>query len=122
MAIADGQFEALRKLPENWDGYGAAAPQARAIDLARSITGLIDAGLRKSSADSHPFHISPTRVGGVLIEWEHGVMEHEVEVNPDASISFLHRNRSTGHIDTRQISPVPLQLELLQELQQLLAA
>jgi hypothetical protein len=122
MATAEAQFEALRGLHENWDGYGAAVPGAEIISLAQAIARLIEIGLRRPLSDSPVLHVSPTRIGGVLIEWENQTMEHEIEINPDASFGFLHRNKATGQIDTRKISPFPLQLDFLQELQQLLAA
>src|ERR1700730_10287418 len=92
------QLEAMRSLGENWDGYGAAAPQASVIDLAQEFTGLIEAMLRKSAADAGGLHVSPTRVGGILIDWEDSLMQHEAELNPDCSIGFLHLNKATGDI------------------------
>src|SRR5438105_660170 len=101
MATPIEQLEAMRGLGENWDGYGAAAPQASLIDLAQEFTGLIEALLRKSTTAAGVLHVSPTRVGGILIDWEDGSMEHEVELNPDRSIGFLHRTKTTGQIQTR---------------------
>src|SRR5207245_1860944 len=105
MATPIEQVEAMRRLGENWDGYGAAAPQANVIDLAQEFTGLIEAVLRNSAADPGVLHVSPTRVGGILIDWEDRSMQHEVELNPDSSIGFLHLNKTTGHIQTRKFSP-----------------
>ncbi len=34
MATMIEQLEAMRRLAENWDGYGAAAPRSDVIDLA----------------------------------------------------------------------------------------
>jgi hypothetical protein len=119
------QLQAMRLLKDNWDGYGAAAPQAHVIDVAREFVGLIEAVLTKRTATPPTLHVSPTRIGGVLVEWEDGLMEHEVEINPDQSFGFLHRNKTTGHIDTRKLSPGPQAVVhpgLLQELCQLLAA
>lgn len=125
MATADAQLQAMRQLEENWDGYGAAAPQAHVIDLAREFVGLIEALLRKRAVALNVLHVSPTRTGGILVEWEDGAMEHEVEINPDQSFGFLHHNKTTGHIETRKLSPGPEVVVLpglLQELCQLLAA
>jgi hypothetical protein len=125
MATPIEQLEAMRRLGENWDGYGAAAPQEKTIDLAKEFTALIEAMLLRSTADPGVLHVSPTRVGGILIDWEDQAMQHEVELNPDCSISFLHLNKATGHIDTRMFSPgaqVVVDPGLLQELRQLLAA
>ena len=125
MATPIEQLEAMRRLGENWDGYGAAAPQANLIELAQEFAGLIEAMLSKSAADPGMLHVSPTRVGGVLIDWEDRSMQHEVELNPDYSVGFLHLNKATGHIQTRKVSPAiqaVVDPGLLQELRQLLAA
>jgi hypothetical protein len=125
MATATEQLEAMRRLEENWDGYGAAAPQANAIELAQELVVLFEALLSKSPAHPCTLHVNPTRVGGILIEWEDRLRQHEVEINPDHSISFLHLNRATGQIETRKFSPdTPAVVHpgFLQELSQLLAA
>ena len=125
MATANEQLLAMRRLGENWDGYGAAAPQPSAIELAQELAGLIAAMLSKTTTDSCVLHVSPTRIGGVLIEWEDPSMQHEVEINPDRSIGFIHLNKLTGYIDTRKFSPGTLAVVhpgLLHELRQLLAA
>ena len=119
------QLEAMRRLGENWDGYGAAAPQEKIIDLAREFVGLLDALLARCSAAPAELRVSPTRVGGVLIDWEDGSIEHEVELGPDASIGFLHHNKVTGAIATRKFSAsdrAVVDPGLLQELCQLLVA
>jgi hypothetical protein len=121
MANASEQLQAMRSLGENWDGYGAAAPQADVLDLAQAFVGLMEAVLRKATPAA--LHVSPTRVGGVLIEWAEDPLEHEVEINPDRSISFLHHNKSSGHMETRKFSPAPavVQPGFLHELRQLVA-
>jgi hypothetical protein len=119
------QIHAMRLLGENWDGYGAAATHAHVLDLAHEFVALIEALLRKRAIDPGVVHVSPTRTGGVLVEWEAGIMQHEVEINPDHSFAFLHLNKTTGHIETRKLSPGPQAVvhpALLQELCQLLAA
>jgi hypothetical protein len=125
MAPPIEQLEAMRRLEENWDGYGGAAPQPKIIDLAQEFTRLIEALLWKGNANPGVLYVSPTRVGGILIEWEDPVIQHEVEFNPDFSISFLHLHKINGQINTRKLYPtVPTVVDpaLLQELRQLLAA
>jgi hypothetical protein len=73
---------------------------ANLIDLAKEFTGLIEAMLRKSVTEPGVLHVSPTRVGGILIDWEDRSMQHEVELNPDCSIGFLHLNKATGCIQS----------------------
>jgi hypothetical protein len=105
MSTPHEQLQAMRDLRENWDGYGAAAPQGRAIDLAQEFAGLIEALRQKTSADPGMLQVSPTRVGGVLIEWEDAAQQHEVDINPDGSVGFLHLNKTTGQVATRMFSP-----------------
>lgn len=116
------QLQAMRSLAENWDGYGAATPSATVIDLAQEFVGLIETMWKKATSSSCALYISPTRNGGVLIEWEDRAMQHEVEINPDRSIGFLHLDKTTGQIETRKFSAGPLHPGLLQELRHLLAA
>ena len=101
MATAIEQLEAMRRLGENWDGYGGAAPRLDVIDLAQAFVGLIEAATRKGrTPDGRLLHISPTRIGGALIEWEDELTEHEIECNPDGSVSFLHLNKNSQQIET----------------------
>ena len=125
MAKPIEQLEAMRRLGENWDGYGAAAPQAKIIDLAQDSSACSMPCSRRSSAAPAEFHVSPTRVGGILIDWEDDAFEHEMELNPDGSIGFLHHNKATGTIETRKFSagaPAAVDPGLLHELCQFLVA
>jgi hypothetical protein len=122
MATPIEQLQAMRSLMENWDGYGAAVPVATAIDLAQEFVSLLETMLKKPTSSSCELHVSPTRNGGILIEWEDRAMQHEVEINPDRSIGFLHLDKTTGQIETRKFSTGPLHPGLLQELRHLLAA
>ena len=125
MPTLDAQLQAMRQLGENWDGYGGAAPQGHVIELAREFVRLIETVLRKRSAAADALHVSPTRTGGVLVEWEDAEAEHEVEISPDQSFSFLHLNKATGHTETRKLTPAAhavVHPGLLHELSQLLAA
>ena len=65
---------------------------------------------------AQPLHVSPTRIGGVLIEWDDGQKEHEIEFSPDGAIGFLHLDKKTRKIETREFSPAVLTPELLAEL------
>ena len=125
MATPDTQLQAMCLLAENWDGYGAAAPDGQTIELAREFVGLMEALLQKRGVGSNVLHVSPTRTGGALIEWEDDAMQHEVEINPDQSFAFLHLNKATGHIETRKLLPgirAVVHPGLLHELFQLMAA
>ena len=120
MAEPTEQLESMRHLAENWDGYGAAAPGAKVIDLAQGFVGLLEAMLARSTASPPEFHVSPTRIGGVLIEWNGDSIEHEMELSPDGSIGFVHHNKATGAVASRKFSAM-VEPGLLQELR-LLAA
>ena len=123
MAQAIEQLEAMRSVKENWDGYQAAAPCPIAIDLARDFVRLIEAVLRGDRALT--LHVGPTPPGGILIDWEDDDTEHEIEIDPDGSIEFLHMNKRTKEIRTRKFSPgqrMVVHPGILQELQHLLAA
>ena len=125
MATPSEQLESMRRLGENWDGYGAAAPRAGIVDLAQEFIRLIEALLRKSSTGAGTLQVSPTRIGGILVDWEDRVMQHEVELNPDLSIGFLHLDKASGNIVTRKLLPgnqAVVHPGLLNELCQLLAA
>jgi hypothetical protein len=102
MATLIEQLDAMRELAENWDGYGAASPQTHAVDLAQELVGLLEAVLQKSSADPTLLYVNPTRIGGILIDWEDHLRQHEIEINPDRSISFLHVDKGTGQIETQR--------------------
>src|SRR4051812_38958075 len=98
MATPHEQLQLMRSLAENWDGYGAAALPANVIDLAEEFVGLVETLLKNLAPLPCDLHVSPTRVGGVLIEWESNSLEHEVEIDPDRSISFLHHDKLTGQV------------------------
>jgi hypothetical protein len=89
------------------------------------LVGLFEAWLRNALSPPPGLHVGPTRIGGILIEWEDRSAQHEVELNPDGSIGFLHLNRSTGHIESRKFTasrPAVVHPGFLQELRHLLAA
>ena len=121
MATVIEQLDAMRSMEENWDGYHAVAPCVVAIDLAMDFVRLIEAVRRGALT----LHVGPTPPGGVLIDWEDDLKEHEIEISPDGSIEFLHMNKTTKQIETRKFLPghrVVVEPGLLQELQHLLAA
>jgi hypothetical protein len=95
------QLQAMRGLQENWDGYGGAAPQGNVLDFAQSFAAFLEAILTRSNSDTPVLHVTPTRVGGVLIEWQDNARQHEVQINPDHGLSFLHLDKATGEITTR---------------------
>ena len=76
------------------------------IDLAQAFVGLAEAAIRRKLAlNDGTLNVSPTRIGGVLIEWEDAWKEHEVELCPNGSIGFLHLDKQTKQITTREFAP-----------------
>jgi len=91
MATVTEQLEAMRGLPENWDGYGAARPGPGPIDAA--INFLRQCGARMALPQPY---VAPTRSGGVLLEWEQGPHQLEIQFDDGERGSFVYVNRETG--------------------------
>ena len=106
MATLLEQLDAMRNLRANWDGYGADSPKASAIDQAKALVQLL--GVVRRDADAFPgLYVAPTRNGGVLIQWEDQEAEHELEIEPDGSVEFLHEDKSSGEMVTQKYLPDP---------------
>jgi hypothetical protein len=109
MATATEQLEAMRGLPENWDGYGAAAPGSGPIDAA--IGFLRQCGARLAVLQPY---VAPTRSGGVLLEWEQGPHQLEIQFDDAERGSFVYLNRETGEtahgtvLSNRRTTAAPL--------------
>jgi hypothetical protein len=109
MATVAEQLEAMRDLPENWDGYGAAPPGSGPIDAA--IGFLRHCGARM---DLPQPYVAPTRSGGVLLEWEQGPHQVEIQFDDGERGSFVYVNRETGEtthgtlLSTRCMTAPPL--------------
>lgn len=79
------QLEAMRSVPENWDGYGGAAPQSAAIEAAlRFLRPLLADG-----ALPEPY-VTPTPAGGVLLVWQQGPHQLEVAIRDGDRGSFVY--------------------------------
>ena len=89
--ISDEQIQALRALPENWDGYGAAAPRPEILTAAMAFLQT----LRDLPGHADP-DIAPTRIGGVLLSWEHGPHQLDVEFDSPGRAEFAYLNRDTA--------------------------
>ncbi len=100
MATVIEQLEAMRNLPENWDGYGAAPPRSGPIDAAIGF-------LRQCSGQTalpDPY-VTPTRAGGVLLDWEQGSHQLEIEFDDSNHGSFVYVNRETGENASGNLAP-----------------
>ncbi len=106
MATPIEQLEAMRNLAPNWDGYNADPPVPEVIDLAKAFVRLLGV-VRRDTARFPDLHVSPGRAGGVLIMWEDREYEHELGVEPDGSVEFLHESKRTKEMVTRKFTPAP---------------
>lgn len=90
LATACQRLAELASLEPDWDSYGADPPTALAVTTARSL--IEDVARRASAAtgvDPAPYFIAPISTGGVQLEWTSPANEIEVEVGPDAALSYL---------------------------------
>lgn len=90
----------FRALLPNWDGYGASPILPSAIDLARELISLMESLLAEEARAS--LTLLPVRHGGVQIEWADADEDHELGVEPDGSLEFLHIDKSTGAMAERK--------------------
>jgi len=78
-AISEQLFDFIARLkqflslPENWDASGANRVSPTSVRLASSLIIRIDSQLGLS-----PYFVSPTRDGGVLIEYRNGDLHIEI--------------------------------------------
>ncbi len=69
------QLDALRELKDDWDSYGAPAPNRKTIMAAYAFLAEL--------------HVMPiTDIGGVVIEWEHKLLCFSVAFGNDGSIEL----------------------------------
>jgi hypothetical protein len=100
MATVIEQLELMRDLPENWDGYSAAPPRPGPIDAAIAFVRHCTTRLALPAP-----YVAPTRAGGVLLEWEQGPHQLEVEFDDADRGSFVYLNRETGEQATGTLAP-----------------
>ena len=92
------QFQAIRHLPEGWDGDGAALPDNVALETAWSLLVSLC-----TAADLPKPHVNPTRAGGVQFEWDGGDRYFEIEIDTHRVINYFfrddqRRNEESGDI------------------------
>ncbi len=80
----------FRNLKQNWDSYGAGHVSSIAIESAITMLYSIQEELYSSIDDRIvPMCVAPLDHGGVQMEWSGSRAEIEVEIGPDASLSYL---------------------------------
>jgi len=77
------RIQALARLQENWDSYGALRIHASAVEGTLRLVAIAD------SYGLPPPHIVPVADGGLQLEWVDDDRSAEVEVRPDGSVEFL---------------------------------
>lgn len=91
MSWAQTIVEPLTKVTQNWDGYGGAKPNSESLQASLELL----AELRDRLSIQAPY-ISPTRNGGVLLNWQVGTSELEIQLEGLVHISFVYE------IDSRE--------------------
>jgi hypothetical protein len=83
-------LDELVTLRDDWDSYGASAPDRTALEVAwRIVSEMPDAG-------STP-QVFPTRRGGVQLEWHRPKTTLEWEIDPGGATGvFVFDNHETG--------------------------
>ena len=103
MATLTEQLDLMLTLKANWDGYNADPIQPRLIALAKDFVEFFQV-MEKVTGQDFGLFVHPTRVGGVQIEWQDAAQEHELEIDPDGSLGFLHIDRATGAMTEKKFS------------------
>lgn len=103
MATLLDQLDAMLTLKPNWDGYNADTIRPEAVALAKEFVELL-IDFRPARSEGQ-MHVTPGRAGGVLVEWEDATHQHEVEINADGSIGFLHTSKADGSMIERRFPP-----------------
>lgn len=85
------RLEDLLELPPNWDSYGADPCSPEIVASARGL--LLSLG---RIFDLPAPVISPTRTGGILLEWSSGSLELEIQLVSRDAASFVCSDVATG--------------------------
>jgi hypothetical protein len=84
------RLDAISKLTEGWDSYGADAPSKGSLSVLRSLIGKVVAErLALIGERAIPFNVAPNPDGGVIAEWRNGPKLIEIDANPDGTYSYF---------------------------------
>jgi hypothetical protein len=76
----------LSNLEKDWDSYGSQPPSEAAIAMGVTLLkGLLDVGLENLTTP----RINPVSGGGILLEWEAGSRELELELQSGGVVRYL---------------------------------
>ena len=83
-------FDALARLPLDWDSYGGAQPTAVATSTAHGLlANVAERYVDVSDEHSPPRAIAPLADGGVQFEWRGPGGAIEVEIGPLGGFTYL---------------------------------
>ncbi len=99
---------------ENWDGYNAAAPHFETMVTAAALL----ANLRAYFLTPEP-HVSPTRDGGVSLEWEADSKYLEIEVDSPTTLTYLYKDSAANRRQTDSFAEDAIPEEFFRVLQQM---
>ena len=99
MASAERRLDVIRRMPENWDHAGGAAPEPAAVDEA----GILLRRLAKIVGLPKPL-VEANRAGAVQMLWESADRQRtfEVEVPGDGTVGWYFLDRSAKQEDERE--------------------
>jgi hypothetical protein len=83
------RLDAISKLTEGWDSYGARTPSKPAITFMRSFIGKLLAERPASSPAFIVPLVTPSPDGGISAEWRRDPRVVEVEISPDIMFSYF---------------------------------
>lgn len=79
------QLRVIAALPDNWDSYGASAPDVDRLEAAWNLLICLC-----QNTDLPQPHVNPTPNGGVQFEWEVGSRYFEIEVEAVTAATYLY--------------------------------
>jgi hypothetical protein len=91
---ACSRLDELLRLPANWDSYDADPLESQTVDSAKGLLECLGSVL-----DLPEPSVSPTRIGGVLLQWRSGTKEIEVELVSRDAASFAYADDATSEED-----------------------
>lgn len=100
-----GQIDALKDLPEGWNGHDVAAPKIEAIqDATEWIEQMYEDVLRSELAWRKP-HVAADENGDVTFEWWNGDKGLTIYVSANGSVSYL-KDWGPDIVDDMEDGPV----------------
>ena len=83
-------IESLRRLPPNWDGYGAPRIDPKVIEAAKSFITRLPENLAFRP------HVVPMSNGSIQLEWHEGPKSLELEFESHRQIRYLQWQPEAG--------------------------